>query len=84
MSFILAVFLASSQAAVPASPTVPASPATAAATAAKPKKEKLICKAKIDDTGSRMVQRTCLTQEQWDAQTQGRSMDQMETLPTSH
>lgn len=81
------LFIAALLAAEPAAqgavlqPTPPTAPAPAPA---KPPKPKLICKTSIDDTGSRMVKRTCLTQQEWDSRTAGRSVDDMQTLPTSH
>jgi hypothetical protein len=83
MSLLLFAALLSAE---PAAQPATAQPATAvaAAQAAKPKKPKLICKTSDDDTGSRMVKRTCLTQEEWDARMQGRTSDEMQTLPTAH
>lgn len=66
-------------------PAVQAAPAPVVQTAApKPKKEKKICKADDDTTGSHMVKRTCLTQEEWDARVEGRSVDEMKSAPVSH
>ena len=83
MSVLLLAALLSAE---PAVQPAPAQPATQTTTAqlAKPKKPKLICKSSDDDTGSRMVKRTCLTQQEWDARVQGRSADDLQTLPTSH
>ena len=79
---LLAALLSAEPAALP--PPTQAAPAPTAAPAAKPKKPKLICKASDDDTGSRMVKHTCLTQEEWDARVQGRTVDDLQTLPTQH
>jgi hypothetical protein len=55
------------------------------AAVAKPAKPKLICKADDDDTGSRIVKRTCLTQQEWDARVQGRSFEELRsTAQTAH
>ena len=68
-----------------ADPAVEAAPAPVAQTvAAKPKKEKKICKTEDDTTGSHMVKRTCLTQEEWDNRVQGRSVDDLKAAPLSH
>jgi len=83
MSVLLLALLASANPAVEPAPA-PAAPPPATAPAAKPKKPKLICKASDDDTGSRMVRHTCLTQEEWDARVQGRTVDDLQTLPTQH
>lgn len=68
-----------------ADPSVQAAPAPVAQTVApKPKKEKKICKSEDDTTGSHMVKRTCLTQDEWDNRVQGRSVDDMKSAPVSH
>ena len=68
-----------------ADPAVQAVPAPVGQTVApKPKKEKKICKTEDDTTGSHMVKRTCLTQEEWDNRVQGRSVDDMKAAPISH
>jgi len=66
-----------------ANPTVqtPAETSEPAAAVTKPKKEKKICRADPTETGSHMVKRICLTQEQWDAQ-RGRTTDEFNaTMP---
>lgn len=73
MSLLVALLLASTQPAAAPLPT--AAPAVPAA-AAKPAKPKLICHVEEGDTGSHMTKRTCLTQQEWDARTQGRSLDE--------
>ena len=83
MSVLLLAILASANPAIQPAPA-PVAPPPATAPAAKPKKPKLICKASDDDTGSRMVKHTCLTQEEWDARVQGRTVDDLQTLPTQH
>jgi hypothetical protein len=80
MMFLLVASLLSANPAVQSAIPAP----VAEATAPKPKKEKKICKTADDTTGSRMVKRTCFTQEQWDSQSQGRSADQIGTIPTNH
>ncbi|HEX5258623.1 MAG TPA: hypothetical protein VFW35_07570 [Sphingomicrobium sp.] len=72
MSFLLFAALLSANPTVQAAPPAPTAPALAA----KPQKEKLICKVEDGDTGSHMVKRTCLTQQQWDDRIQGRSVDE--------
>ena len=68
-----------------ADPSVQAAPAPVAQTVApKPKKEKKICKSEDDTTGSHMVKRTCLTQEEWDNRVEGRSVDDLRAAPISH
>jgi hypothetical protein len=68
-----------------ADPSVQAAPAPVAQTVApKPKKEKKICKTDDDTTGSHMVKRTCLTQEEWDSRVEGRSVDDLKAAPISH
>ena len=82
MSLIFAMLLVSAQA-----PDIqqPAGPQAAAAQPAKPKKEKKICHTEDDVTGSHMVKRTCLTQQEWDSRVQGRTMDEFSsTAPKSH
>jgi hypothetical protein len=82
MSLLLFAALVSASPAVQAAPAqtgIPAAPA-----AAKPAKPKLICHVSENDTGTRMAKRTCLTQEEWDSRVQGRSVDEMQTLPTQH
>lgn len=65
-----------------ANPTPQAAPP---APAAKPQKEKLICKVEEGDTGSHMMKRTCLTEQQWNDRVQGRSLDEFKsTAPSSH
>ena len=79
MSILLVALLIS------ANPAVAQPPSQAAATQpAKPKKERKICKSEDDVTGSHMVQRTCLTQEEWDSRVQGRTVDEMNAAPVSH
>ncbi|HEX5237051.1 MAG TPA: hypothetical protein VFW39_01125 [Sphingomicrobium sp.] len=72
MSMLLAALLIS------ANPTPAQQPtATTAATPsqpAKPPKEKKICRADPTETGSHMVQRICMTQDEWDQR--GRSLDE--------
>jgi len=71
MSLLLFVALLS------VNPPFQAAPAPAApAVAAKPQKEKLICKVEDGDTGSHMMKRTCLTEQQWNDRVQGRSVDE--------
>ena len=69
MSLLLVAALLSAS---PAAQSAPAAPSAAA----KPQKEKLICKAEDNETGSHMVKRTCLTQQQWNDRVQGRSLDE--------
>jgi hypothetical protein len=79
MSILLAALLLSAQ-------PVQAPTATPAASVPveKPKKEKKICRADPTETGSHMVKRICLTQEQWDAQ-RGRTSDEFNsTMPNGH
>ena len=79
MSLLLVAVLLS------ADPSLQAPPAPAAQTVApKPKKEKKICKTDDDTTGSHMVKRTCLTQEEWDSRVQGRSVDDLKAAPINH
>jgi hypothetical protein len=81
MSFLLffAAFLSASPAVQ--APPPPATPAVVA----KPQKEKLICKVEDGDTGSHMVKRTCLTQQQWNDRVQGRSLDEFNsTVQPAH
>jgi hypothetical protein len=74
--FVAALLLSASPA------TVPAAPAQSTYVApAKPEKEKKICKADPAETGSHLVKRTCLTQEEWDHQ--GRTADEVDMIPTS-
>ena len=72
MSFLLFAALLSANPTVQPAPPAPAAPALAA----KPPKEKLICKVEDGDTGSHMMKRTCLTQQQWNDRVQGRSVDE--------
>ncbi|MGE5064164.1 MAG: hypothetical protein ACM3IG_08865 [Myxococcales bacterium] len=73
MSILLAALFLSAQPIAQASEAPPAAPASVVP--AKPKKQKKICKVDDADTGTHMVKRICLTQEQWDAQ-RGRSVDE--------
>jgi len=86
MSLLLLAALLSAQptASPPSTQAAPQASTAPTAPTAKPKKPKLICKASDDDTGSRMVKHTCLTQEEWDARVQGRTVDDLQTLPTQH
>lgn len=85
MSILLAALLLSADPAAATSAPPVATPPPASQPAAKPKKqkEKKICRTVDDATGSRMIQRTCLTQEQWDARA-GRTADQIGTIPSNH
>lgn len=86
MSILLAALLLSAVPSAAASTTPTATPVPPVSQpAAKPKKTKpkKICRKVDDATGSRMVQRTCLTQEQWDARA-GRTADQIGTIPSNH
>jgi len=81
MSILLAAVFLTAQ---PVAQAPAASPAPAAPMAAeKPKKEKKICRADPTETGSHLVKRICLTQEQWDAQ-RGRTMDEFDSMPGAH
>jgi hypothetical protein len=85
MSILLAALLLSADPSAAASTTPAATPTPPASQpAAKPKKQKVkkICRSIDDATGSRMIQRTCLTQEQWDARA-GRTADQIGTIPSN-
>ena len=68
LSVALAFLAASAAPAVPAAP-VPADAAAVAAPAptAKPVKEKKICIAEAETTGSLMRTKTCRTKTEWDA-----------------
>ena len=55
-------------------------PASQPAPVEKPKKPKKICRPVMVDTGSRMAKSKCLTQDQWDAQTQGLSGDEYQAM----
>ena len=68
MLFLAAALLAATD---PAAPTVaPAQPTQAAETAA-PKKPKKICKTEDAGSGSHMVKRLCLTEDEWAQRGQG-------------
>ena len=83
MSILLAALFLSAQPVAQAPEAAPAAPASVVP--AKPKKEKKICKVDDADTGTHMVKRTCLTQEQWDARVQGRTVDEFNSsMPGSH
>jgi predicted secreted protein len=71
MSMLLAALLISAN---PAVAQQPAAAAPARVQPAKPAKEKKICKADPTETGSHMVQRICMTQEEWDHR--GRNVDE--------
>jgi hypothetical protein len=82
MSILLAALFLSAQPVAQASAAVPATPAPVATE--KPKKEKKVCRADPTETGSHLVKRICLTQEQWDAQ-RGRSVDEFgSTMQNGH
>jgi hypothetical protein len=72
MSLLLVAALLSASPAVQSAPVAAVAPSAAS----KPQKEKLICKAQDNETGSHMVKRTCLTQQQWNDRVQGRSVDE--------
>lgn len=79
MSILLAALFLSAQPVAQAPAAVPAP--TSPVAAEKPKKEKKICRVDDADTGTHMVKRVCLTQEQWDAQ-RGRTTDEFKaTMP---
>lgn len=81
MSLIFAMLLISAQA--PGTQQA-AAPQASATQAAKPKKEKKICHTEDDTTGSHMVKRICVTQEEQDSMVQGRTVDEfMKTMPTA-
>ncbi|HYX45371.1 MAG TPA: hypothetical protein VE820_00890 [Sphingomicrobium sp.] len=80
MSLLLVTALLSADPSVQAPPAAP----VAQAVMPKPKKDKKICKTDDDTTGSHMVKRTCLTQEEWDSRVQGRTVDEMKSAPVSH
>jgi hypothetical protein len=73
MSMLLAALFLSAQPVAQAPVVAPAAPP--AVVPAKPKKEKKICRADPTETGSHLVKRICMTQEQWDAQ-RGRTVDE--------
>jgi hypothetical protein len=75
--FVAALLLSAGPAAVPAAPAQ----STFVAPPAKPEKEKKVCKADPTETGSRLVKRICLTQDEWDHR--GRTVDEMNAAPTS-
>lgn len=79
MSLLFLTALLSADPTVQPAPAVPVV-ASSAVPAAKPKKPKLICKSSNDETGSHMVKRTCLTQEEWDTRVKGRSADELGTI----
>jgi Spy/CpxP family protein refolding chaperone len=82
MSILLAALFLSAQPVAQAPAAAPAAPAPVAAE--KPKKEKKICRADPTETGSHMVKRICMTQEQWDAQ-RGRTTDEFNaSMPGAH
>ena len=81
MSILLAALFLTAQ---PAAQAPAAAPAAPPAAPAKPKKEKKICRVDDADTGTHMVKRVCLTQEQWDAQ-RGMNVDEFKaTMPGAH
>jgi predicted secreted protein len=81
MSILLATLFLTAQPAAQAPAAAPAAPPAAAP--AKPKKEKKICRVDDADTGTHMVKRVCLTQEQ-DAQ-RGMNVDEFKaTMPGAH
>ena len=82
MSILLAALFLSAQPVAQAPAAAPVAPPAVAP--AKPKKEKKICKVDDADTGTHMVKRVCLTQEQWDAQ-RGLSTEEFKaTMPGAH
>jgi hypothetical protein len=74
--FVAALLLSAGPAAVPAAPAQSTFVAPA-----KPEKEKKVCKADPTETGSHLVKRICLTQDEWDHR--GRTVDEMNAAPTS-
>lgn len=44
------------------------------------KEEKLICRTKVTDTGSRMRKKVCMTQAQWDRKDSGQNFDDMKRV----
>jgi hypothetical protein len=74
--FVAALLLSAGPAAVPAAPAQSTFVAPA-----KPEKEKKVCKADPTETGSRLVKRICLTQDEWDHR--GRTVAEMNAAPTS-
>jgi hypothetical protein len=67
-----------------ATPEAASAPTEAATTAAEPArtagKEKKICRVNPADTGSRMKKKLCLTQNEWDMRSKGRSAEDVKTL----
>ena len=81
MSILLATLFLAAQPVAQAPAAAPVAPPAVAP--AKSKKEKKICRVDDADTGTHMVKRVCLTQEQWDAQ-RGRTVDEFKaTMPGS-
>ena len=82
MSILLAAVFLSAQPVTQPQGAAPAPPAPVAAE--KPKKQKKICRADPTETGSHLVKRICMTQEQWDAQ-RGRTVDEFNSsMPGAH
>ena len=66
MTMLLAALLVASNPAVaPQQPNPAQAPAAAAAPAPAPKKERIICKADPEFTGSRISKEICMTKSQW-------------------
>jgi hypothetical protein len=73
--FVIALLLSAGPATVQAAPAQ--SPYVAPA---KPENEKKICKAEPPETGSHLIKRVCLTQDEWDRQ--GRAVYEESPIPT--
>jgi hypothetical protein len=83
MSILLAALLLSTDP-TGAPPVANATTPAQSSAPAKPQKEKKICRADPTETGSHMVKRICLTQDQWDAQ-RGRTTDEFNSsMPNGH
>jgi hypothetical protein len=79
--FSVLLLAAETPAATPETASVPNQAATTAAEpAGTAEKEKKICRVNPADTGSRMKKRLCLTQNEWDMRSKGRSAEDVKTL----
>ena len=57
-----------------------ATPGSEPAAQAEKKEEKLVCRTKVTDTGSRMRKKVCMTQAQWDRKDSGQNFDDMKRV----
>jgi len=79
--FSVLLLAADTPATTPETASAPAQEATPAAAPVKTaEKEKKICRADPANTGTRMKQKLCLTQNEWDMKARGKNAGDLKTM----